>query len=517
MNKRFRRGISLLLAGVLAFSLCACGKKSLPFSAGVKEDGKLVWYLGGNNLLQKEVDPKTLFQDMGDSIDPAAIYDNVALTEQMLHGVYTLNHEIKDLKFVKKNIPFEEVNFSDKPVSAIPVTVYLGKDNIPNAKTAMAYARFKEVTDQEIAILAFADKQAVVYTPCSYTLDGDKIIFRQLQQTSALTEPFAYETTGAVFVYDFDLTGPYFTLTKGNVSLQLKAYCVTKNANDQLYMRGFSQPDAPLVDSLDSFSCSSALTYALKRDGTRYDLSAYKFDDTGIFSVYLSQGDQVFVKQYAYILQSSATSLMDGFSVILFDGEKIYNYSDSDIQREVRALEEQGVDVASLTDNEIEAIAEKKADLFEDLLTAFQAEGIDATINRSTGEIMLDATILFEVGESAISGNGKALLKEFMNVYASVVFSDKYEDFVSKILVEGHTDTSGSYELNQQLSLDRATSVMEYCLSEECGVDPAYATSLAVMMESQGYAYDKPVYDENGEVDMEASRRVSFKFIVNTK
>ena len=36
-------------------------------------------------------------------------------------------------------------------------------------------------------------------------------------------------------------------------------------------------------------------------------------------------------------------------------------------------------------------------------------------------------------------------------------------------------------------------------------------------MEASGYAYDKPVYDENVEVDMEASRRVAFRFFVNVK
>ena len=54
---------------------------------------------------------------------------------------------------------------------------------------------------------------------------------------------------------------------------------------------------------------------------------------------------------------------------------------------------------------------------------------------------------------------------------------------------------------------------MAYCLSDECGANSA----LAAMMEAAGYAYDKPVYDENGEVNMEASRRVAFRFFVNVK
>ena len=121
------------------------------------------------------------------------------------------------------------------------------------------------------------------------------------------------------------------------------------------------------------------------------------------------------------------------------------------------------------------------------------------------------------MNESAISADGKAFLQKFMGVYTTVVFGDKYQGFISKIMVEGHTDTNGSYELNQTLSKDRADSVKDYCLSAECGVDTAYATTLQSMLETIGYAYDKPIYDENGEVDMDASRRVSFRFIVNVE
>ena len=55
----------------------------------------------------------------------------------------------------------------------------------------------------------------------------------------------------------------------------------------------------------------------------------------------------------------------------------------------------------------------------------------------------------------------------------------------------------------------------EYCTSQECGVDAAYAELFAQSLEAIGYAYDKPVYDAQGEVDMDASRRVSFRFLIS--
>lgn len=217
----------------------------------------------------------------------------------------------------------------------------------------------------------------------------------------------------------------------------------------------------------------------------------------------------------APVIAQSNAGYMPYFNIVLLDGEKAYYYTDDITQREARALREQGVDVDSMSEDEIKQIAGKKADLFDDLYKAFQEEGINATINRGTGEIALDSTVLFGVAQSEISEEGKAFLQKFMGVYTSVVFGEKYADFVSKILVEGHTDTDGSYELNKQLSQDRADSVKAYCLSPECGVDAQYAAVLQTMLEATGYSYDKPIYDVNGQIDMAASRRVSFRFVIN--
>ena len=122
---------------------------------------------------------------------------------------------------------------------------------------------------------------------------------------------------------------------------------------------------------------------------------------------------------------------------------------------------------------------------------------------------------MFGVDESAVSEDGKAFLQKFMDIYTSIVFNEKYNGFVSSIAVEGHTDTQGTYEHNMELSEARANSVKDYCISAECGVDAAYFDSLQTMLQAVGYSYDRPVYQDNGEVDMAASRRVSFRFIIN--
>ena len=519
--KKFTKVLSMILACLMLVSLCACGEK--PTNVPKTENGKLVWYMGGNNIFAGDVDVEELFADVSDTIDPSKIYSEITFTEEMLHGVYTLNNKQEDLKTVRKEIPFKEIQFknSSSNLTILPVAVYLGAENVCSSETNYNYGEFEDIKDQEIAVLELATEEKVGQTPCTYEVNGNTITFKQIEQTSAENEPFTYGYTGVEFSYDFELAGPYMTFSKDGYAIKLTAYCFTENTESDLSMSGYSLPDSPLIQGLDYFASANAWNYAVRRDGSYIDLSAYKIDDEGRFTVYLADRDvsgteiEKSVTQYAYIIQSEATIFMPSFSIILFDGNKTYYYTDDITQREARALEDQGADISGLTEDEIKEIAEKKADLFDELQSEFEAKGINATVNRSTGEIAVDSTVLFAVNESTISADGKAFLQKFMEAYTTVVFSEKYQGFISKIMVEGHTDTDGAYEMNQALSKARADSVKDYCLSAECAVDAAHIATLQTMLETIGYSCDKPIYDANGEVDMAASRRVSFRFIVN--
>lgn len=521
MKRRIYQFTTLALACLLAFSLCSCSKEENS-NKGKTENGKLVWYLGGNNIFAGDVDVEKLFEGYEDTIEPAKIYSSLTLTADMIHGVYTLNNKENDLKTVRKEIPFEDVAFDNVTanVSILPVAVYLGSDNLCSSETGYHYDEFRSITDKEVAVLEFATEDKTGQTPCIYEISGNKITFTTIDQTSKGDEPFAYKLSNAVFTYDFELSGPYMTFSKGEHSIKLKAYCLTENTDDALSMHGYSLPDSPLIGDVDFFASATAWNYAVKRDGSYIDLSAYKMDDAGRFTAYLAERDMIsgeteeFVNQYAYIIQSEAGSFSADFSIILLDGNKTYYYTDDITEREARSLADQGANVNELTDEEIKEIAEKKADLFDDLYKEFEAQGINVTINRSTGEIAMDASVLFGGDSAVITADGKALLNKFLSAYTSIVYNTKYDGFISKTMVEGHTaPVSGStYESGLPLSQQRANNVREYCLSSDTGVDTSKLTST---LEATGLSNSKPVYNSDGEVDMAACRRVSFRFIVN--
>ena len=108
---------------------------------------------------------------------------------------------------------------------------------------------------------------------------------------------------------------------------------------------------------------------------------------------------------------------------------------------------------------------------------------------------------------------GKDFIKEFLPRYCSVLLSDDYREYVSEIIIEGHTDTDGSYLYNLELSQQRAFSVARYCLTESNGIiSQSEVEMLRSVLTANGKSYSNPIYKEDGTVDLDASRRVEILF-----
>lgn len=102
-------------------------------------------------------------------------------------------------------------------------------------------------------------------------------------------------------------------------------------------------------------------------------------------------------------------------------------------------------------------------------------------------------------------------MEEFIPVYLGVLLQDEYEAFLGEIIIEGHTDTQGAYLLNLELSQQRALSVASFCLQMP-GLSDSQLKKLREILTAKGRSYSDPIYDANGRVNMDASRRVEFKF-----
>ncbi len=150
-----------------------------------------------------------------------------------------------------------------------------------------------------------------------------------------------------------------------------------------------------------------------------------------------------------------------------------------------------------------------RAKIIQDLSKALTAANLAAKVDEATGDIMLESTVFFETNSSTIKDEGKQLLSRFLPVYLGVLMRDEYIDYVGEIIIEGHTDDQGSYMTNLKLSQNRALSVAEYCLSI---LNRNQVSAFQELLTAKGRSFSDLIYNKNGTVNREASRRVEFKF-----
>ncbi|MFZ5442872.1 MAG: OmpA family protein [Myxococcota bacterium] len=107
------------------------------------------------------------------------------------------------------------------------------------------------------------------------------------------------------------------------------------------------------------------------------------------------------------------------------------------------------------------------------------------------------------VRESISFAHGSAELEDrSLDLLDAVVAIMKRTEAITRLTIEGHTDTTGEPELNQPLSEARAETVRKYL--EAHGVD-------AARLDAKGYGASRPIDSNDTEAGRARNRRVEFK------
>jgi len=160
-------------------------------------------------------------------------------------------------------------------------------------------------------------------------------------------------------------------------------------------------------------------------------------------------------------------------------------------------LQSQKAKIKSLTGIKLRVVAALK-----------EALGNNIDIDKKTGSLRLASNILFDSGEATLKPEAKVELKKaFEDYIGTLVRNKEIKPHLDKIIIEGHTDSVGSYIYNLNLSQKRALAVMEYLLT----LDFTKKYNIRPLMTASGRAYlDHIVKD--GVEDKDASRRIEIKF-----
>jgi outer membrane protein OmpA-like peptidoglycan-associated protein len=116
------------------------------------------------------------------------------------------------------------------------------------------------------------------------------------------------------------------------------------------------------------------------------------------------------------------------------------------------------------------------------------------TVERVSDDVLLvnfESDVLFEVGSSLLNPESRAVLDQAASVFL--------EYPKTAILAQGHTDSAGTEEYNQELSERRAETVMNHLIGR--GVDAGRITAV-------GYGEGYPVADNGTAEGRSLNRRV---------
>ncbi len=163
----------------------------------------------------------------------------------------------------------------------------------------------------------------------------------------------------------------------------------------------------------------------------------------------------------------------------------------------VANLQAQKAKIKSLTGIKLQVVAALK-----------EALGDNIDIDKKTGSLRLASNILFGSGEATLKPEAKVELKKAFEEYiGTLVSNENIKPHLDKIIIEGHTDSVGSYIYNLNLSQKRALAVMEYLLT----LDFTKKHNIKPLMIASGRAYQDAIIVDGVE-DKNASRRIEIKF-----
>ncbi|MBP3720591.1 MAG: OmpA family protein [Clostridia bacterium] len=172
-------------------------------------------------------------------------------------------------------------------------------------------------------------------------------------------------------------------------------------------------------------------------------------------------------------------------------------------------LEEQQIALAAQAQR-LDELVGVRTNIIRELSSSLTAADLKAKVD-ANGSIVLDSAVFFETAKSEIKEEGKALLNRFVPVYLNVLLRDEYRSYLGEIIIEGHTDSTGTYDNNLKLSQERALQVALYVLNMP-GLTAEQKALLQQILTATGKSWADLIVDEYGREDPEASRRVEFKF-----
>lgn len=165
-------------------------------------------------------------------------------------------------------------------------------------------------------------------------------------------------------------------------------------------------------------------------------------------------------------------------------------------------------------------VADVSDEICADLKREFdrESERWDMSICENGLLISFDNESLFDLNSAELSSDFELVLSDFFPRLMAVIY--EYQDSISELRIEGHTDSSvrrndselSGYINNTRLSQDRSRNVMEYSLNlDDITLKPEYLDWSYTHVTAHGMSSSQRIFSDAGDEDYTASRRVEFR------
>jgi len=158
--------------------------------------------------------------------------------------------------------------------------------------------------------------------------------------------------------------------------------------------------------------------------------------------------------------------------------------------------------IKSLTGIKLTVIAKLKEEL-----------GSLINLDDKSGSIKFSSNILFDQGQYIIKQASKKELKVILEKYMTALFgNDEIKKHIDSIIIEGHTNSDGTYLSNLELSQQRALEVMKFLYTSNI----VEKDLLTKYVSASGRSYSDLILIDGVE-DKNASRRIEIKFRIKNE
>ncbi len=169
----------------------------------------------------------------------------------------------------------------------------------------------------------------------------------------------------------------------------------------------------------------------------------------------------------------------------------------------VEELDITKVKIKSLTGIRIKVVSKLKDKL-----------GKDIDIDKDSGAIRFSSNILFEQNSFLLKEDAKNELSSVLQKYINtLLLDDQIKQYIDQIVIEGYTNSDGTYMYNLQLSQKRALEVMKFLYEKY----PKNENLFREYISASGRSNANTILSEDGKENKDASRRIEIKFRIKNE